>query len=602
MTLIRKELPIVIIILFLVSTVTPMILAERNDAPQPSNVKTEFENGRQVSDSGLMNSSWPMHCHDNRHTGRSPYSTQDNPGVVKWFFKASDSMGGSPAIDKNGTIYCSGGDILYAINPNGTRKWSLAGFYDVCSTPAIDVNGLIYVTTRGCALRVINPNGTIKWTYHLSQQAHGSPAIDNDGTIYAYSENKLLYAFYQNGTLKWSYYLDAGYIAFSSPALGIDGTIYIGSLGPGDYDGYVDAVNPNGTRKWRYNVGTWVHGSAAIADDGTIIQATDINLIALNPNNGSLKWISEVDDCTWTTPIIGPDGTIYVGSSLGSFYAVNPDDGTIKWRFPISAGFWFGASPALSYDGTVYFGTTSFMGGSAGFYAVDALTGKEKWNYTEGGYYESSPAIGMDGTVYATAGSGSDGYLYAFGRGPMSAEANGPYKEYAHRPIQFVGTIIGGIPPYTVHWDFGDGNTSNERKPKHTYDHRGNYTATFTVTDADGNSSSDTASVVVDYALPTVSIIKPTNALYFMNIKILPTKTPFVIGKISIEVKASQEDGFKIVQVEFNIDDDLTAAITSEPFIWIWKEFSFGEHHIDIKVVDSNGHVGWATLYVWKLF
>ena len=165
--------------------------------------------------------------------------------------------------------------------------------------------------------------------------------------------------------------------------------------------------------------------------------------------------------------------------------------------------------------------------------------------------------------------------LYAFGKGPLRVEANGPYSGYAHSLIQFSGTIYGGVLPYSYLWDFGDGTTSTDQNPKHAYDHRGNYTATFTVTDADGNSSSDTASVVVDYALPTVSILKPTNALYFMNIKILPTKTPFIIGRITIEAEASQEDGFEIVQVAFIIDDDEVASVTSEPYSWTWRREGF---------------------------
>ena len=33
----------------------------------------------------LMDSPWPMYCHDERHTGRSNYSTVGNPsGVEKW--------------------------------------------------------------------------------------------------------------------------------------------------------------------------------------------------------------------------------------------------------------------------------------------------------------------------------------------------------------------------------------------------------------------------------------------------------------------------------------------------------------------------------------
>jgi len=43
-----------------------------------------------------------------------------------------------------------------------------------------------------------------------------------------------------------------------------------------------------------------------------------------------------------------------------------------------------------------------------------------------------------------------------------------------------------------LHWGFGDGETSDEQNPVHTYDNPGNYTITLTVTDDEDNISVDT--------------------------------------------------------------------------------------------------------------
>ena len=46
-------------------------------------------------------------------------------------------------------------------------------------------------------------------------------------------------------------------------------------------------------------------------------------------------------------------------------------------------------------------------------------------------------------------------------------------------------------------WDFGDGGTSNEANPTHTYDYAGNYSAKLTVTDDRGAKASNTVSIMV---------------------------------------------------------------------------------------------------------
>ena len=552
-----------------------------------------------VTVTNIMNSSWPMYCHDTHHTGRSPYSTADNPlGVIKWSFGTNNcSLYGSPAIDKNGIVYIGSGD-LFALYPNGTKMWQCILNGECESCPAIDENGIIYVGTAfgdPNYLYAIYPDGTTKWRYWIGGRIDikSSPVIGCDGIIYFtcggdYPPVGSINALYPNGTLKWSY--ETNHVVLSSPAIGDDGTIYCGC-----HDTYFYALNPNnGTLKWRFKTDDWIRTSPCIGDDGTIYCASwDDYLYALYPN-GTMKWRTYVE--AGTSPIIGWDGTIYTG--LTQLHAVNPVDGSIKWNFT-TGGYILGSTPCTSLDGTIYFGTITDV--IDGFIFALNMNGTELWR-SHIGKCESAPAIGEDGTIYIGGmDSNSNGYLYAFGKGPLKIEANGPYKGTINQPVQLTGTIFGGMPPYTCHWDFGDGNSSEEQNPTHTYTTVGVYTTIFTVTDAEGNYSNDTAQVTVTAPKPSVTITKPINGIYFKDRKILPFTKIFIIGKITILVEANQEP-FGIDRVEFFIDDTFKATDTTSPYSWIWETPAFFTHTIKIIAYDMAGNSASNEISIKKFF
>jgi hypothetical protein len=176
---------------------------------------------------GPMNSSWPMYCHDVKHTSRSPYSTVSNPYVEKWRFSTISGfwIGTPPTISNDGTIYFADSVYFYALSSNGTLKWKYKVNENIIgSTPAIDENGTIYIGTWDSALWAFNPDGTVKWRKAgLGGDIASSPAIASDGTIYLGTTSHTINAITPNGTEKWRYMTNGP--IYSSPAIGDDGSI-----------------------------------------------------------------------------------------------------------------------------------------------------------------------------------------------------------------------------------------------------------------------------------------------------------------------------------------------------------------------------------------
>jgi len=67
----------------------------------------------------------------------------------------------------------------------------------------------------------------------------------------------------------------------------------------------------------------------------------------------------------------------------------------------------------------------------------------------------------------------------------------------------FTNSSAGGLGDVTYSWDFGDGSTSMEASPSHTYSADGSYSVTLTVTDSYDNSMQASRTVTIDTAKPS---------------------------------------------------------------------------------------------------
>jgi outer membrane protein assembly factor BamB len=304
---------------------------------------------------------------------------------------------------------------LCAYHPaDGAERWC----YQLTGTirrnsATLDVNGHLYIGARDNRLYALDSNdeGREVWSFKIQNDGdvNTSPVISpTDGTVYVVATfNGWAHALSPTGPPPiWSL-VSGGFVAYSSPALGADGTIYFGTS-----RGYLRALTPAGTLRWEVKVGRYIRDtSPVIATNGTIYIGSADGVTAVDPD-GNILWTFATNGRVRSTPALDPAGRLYVGSvgqgpSLrATFYAINPN-GTERWSYvPAAVRSRFFSSPAIGADGTIY--TTS---GST-IVALDSQDGSVEWEFETGkkGSIISSPAIGADGTLYIGADK-----LYAFG-------------------------------------------------------------------------------------------------------------------------------------------------------------------------------------------
>lgn len=94
---------------------------------------------------------------------------------------------------------------------------------------------------------------------------------------------------------------------------------------------------------------------------------------------------------------------------------------------------------------------------------------------------------------------------------PVAVAGSDTWSGQAPLTINFssAGSFDPNGTPITVHWDFGDGTTSDEPNPTHMYTEVGEYEAVLTVTDGYGRIGQETIRIVVGNTAPEPKIEQP---------------------------------------------------------------------------------------------
>ena len=351
---------------------------------------------------GLAESPWPMFHHDRHYTGRSPYKGPKS-GKIKWKYKAGSTIGLSPVIGEDGTIYFGSRDkYFYAVNTNGILKWKFKTEGAIFSPPSLSSDGTLYFGSQDGYLYALNDDGSLKWKFLLEgNYTANSPILGEDSIIYILSNRRRnLYALNPDGTLKWNFEVEPSEGQYPIP----EPTIYNNSLLVGYLHKYIACIDKEAEIvKWKIKVVIDQMDGFSLAEivvdpDDNFYITTSKRLLKYN-NRRELQWETEIFNCG-ATPALGRDRTLYIPAQ-GQFHAVSPL-GKVKWSFVTGGNDT--SSPLIDADENIYFGSVT------GYVYALKSDGSVLWEIDTRSAIIGSPALDDNRTLYI---GDNDGYLYA---------------------------------------------------------------------------------------------------------------------------------------------------------------------------------------------
>ena len=398
-------------------------------------------------------------------------------GCVKWQFETEGAVSASVTVGAGDRVHiaCEDGRVYTLDIDDGSLLWSYDTNSPLISAPTVGPRGSVYVGSENGKLYAIGIDGNLRWTHATDGLIYSSPAVSADDQVYVCSEDGKLYALAPDGSELWEFEPNGtgaiGSPIFASPAIAADGTVYIAGL----RDPNLYAVDPNnGSVKWVCGFASagWPFASPVVAPDGTIYQVLmyDPNLYAIGPNTGSIIWSTDLaDPCSgWfdsgyinrhryadslSEPALGPDGTIYVSLNDPYVRAVEPN-GSIKWVTQL--GMSEGSTLTVGSDGLIY------AADSDGYLCVLDANGSEAARFQSDGWL-IFPVVSADNTiiisdanskVWAVGGDGCPGPAYELHRPEdLDRDLSVNFADFALLALDWLACNAPDLPCEAPAWD-----------------------------------------------------------------------------------------------------------------------------------------------------
>lgn len=317
------------------------------------------------------------------------------PGAVYWKYHTGNILIGGPAVG-NGVVFLGGTDgNAYAFNAHsGARLWATRLGATVDASPAVGDGYVYFAPIDGYIYALRTKDGSLAWRANINNRADGggTTPMSVNGVVYIGSQDGNLYALNgATGRILWRFHA-GGFI--EGPPVAANGVLYFSD------QSQLYALSTNGhTINWRVPATGY---GVAVSANTVFVSGNSASITAYSVADGHILWTKASSGQgaygAYGTPTT--DGSsVYVAGNDG-VYALNAQTGAQRW-FYLTGGGTVGATVA---NGVVYFGSEDYS-----VYAIDAQTGALRWSYLTTNQVQANVAVG-DGLVFVGS---FDFFLYA---------------------------------------------------------------------------------------------------------------------------------------------------------------------------------------------
>jgi polysaccharide biosynthesis protein PslG len=324
-----------------------------------------------------------------------------------WQFPVNGKSRTTPVIDPEGSLYVgSDPGRLYAISPGGGLRWAFDAPGGIRTAPALAPDRTLYLWDESGQLTALRPDGSVLWRRALGGAIRGTPQVTDEALLVGTANGEAI-RLDLTGDVVWRTPLGAP----AAPPLlarahsGEPAMLYVPTTA-----GDLLALTIDGTIRWRAAIGNWVISSPALAtpqdnDLQLLVADAEGSVSSFDPASGRLRWRRQVVErsdapklpltsaLVAVPPLVGADGTIYIGSRAGILTALDPQ-GQPRWRY--DSGDDISSYVAEDRDGTIYIGLFDER-----LLALDHA-GRLRWQVDLNAAVRSAAVHGPDGRLYVS--------------------------------------------------------------------------------------------------------------------------------------------------------------------------------------------------------